>query len=47
MGLVISAGVYRSDIGYIWVSREAVSSDGENLSTPRPFVVVHSGKTTM
>ena len=43
----MSAGVYFSDIGYIFVFGAAVSNEGENLRTPRPFVVVHSGNMTI
>jgi hypothetical protein len=47
MGVVMSPGVYRRLIGNIFVVDGAVSSDGLKASIPLPFVVVHSGKTTI
>lgn len=45
--MVISAGVYRRLMGKILVVEGTVNSDGLNGRIPRPFVVEHSGKTTM
>ena len=42
----MSPGVYRRLTGNIFAFRGAVSRDGLNGNIPRPFVVVHSGKTT-
>ena len=46
IGVVISAGVYRRLTGKIFVLGGAVSRLGLKGKIPRPFVVVHSGKTT-
>ena len=45
-GVVMSAAVYRRLVGKILASGGAVRSDGLKGRTPRPLVVVHSGKTT-
>lgn len=47
IGVVMSAGVYRRLMGKILVAEGTVSSEGLNGRIPRPFVVVHSGKTTI
>lgn len=47
MGVVISGAVYRRLMGKIFAVGGAVRRDGLNGRMPRPFVVVHSGKTTI
>jgi hypothetical protein len=47
IGVVMSAGVYRRLMGKIFDVGGIVSSEGLNGRIPRPFVVEHSGKTTM
>ena len=47
MGVVISAGVYRKLVGKIFAFGGEVSMEGLRGRIPRPFVVVHSGKTQM
>lgn len=46
-GVVMSAAVYRRLIGKIFAVEGAVRSDVLNGRTPLPFVVVHSGNTTI
>lgn len=45
--MVMSAGVYLRLMGKILDVGGMVSSEGLNGRIPRPFVVEHSGKTTM
>lgn len=47
IGVVMSAGVYRRLMGNILVVEGTDSSEGLNGRIPRPFVVEHSGKTTI
>lgn len=47
IGVTTSAGVYRRDTGKMLVPFEAESSDGDRRRTPRPLLVVASGKTTI
>jgi hypothetical protein len=44
-GVVTSCGVYLKLTGYIFVSPPTPTKDGLSGRIPRPFVVVHSGKT--
>ena len=46
-GVVISGGVYRRLIGKILVPGGVIKRLGLNGRMPRPFVVVHSGNTTI
>ena len=46
-GVVMSAAVYLRLTGNIFTPGGQVRSEVLNRSIPRPFVVVHSGKTTM
>lgn len=45
--MVMSAGVYLRLMGKIFDVEGTVKSEGLNGRIPRPFVVEHSGKTTM
>lgn len=47
MGVVISGGEYLRLTGKIFVPGGVVKRLGLNGKIPLPFVVVHSGKTTM
>ncbi len=47
IGVVTSGGEYRRLTGKIFVPRGVVRRLGLNGNIPLPFVVVHSGKTTM
>lgn len=46
-GVVISDGVYRKLIGKILILDGTVKMLGDSSRIPRPFDVVHSGKTTI
>ena len=47
IGVTTSGGEYLRDTGKMLVFLEAESNDDVNVSTPRPLLVVASGKTTM